>query len=218
MTDNKRKMLLRLVKEVKSKISIKDIVDYYGIQKGKMGNQYHCCFHGKDEHPSASIDKGIFYCFTCHEALDPVGFVQKYENCGMWKALKIIDTHFSLGLFRKLTQAEFEEQKRKEEERAIIEKKKELEEQFKTKCLNQIAEQLRIWEQGKQDFHITRGEYRKGEWENAKMFFECIRNIERLEYLYFTLIGKDVPECIYTYEYGNEKEILEGIKTGEIVI
>lgn len=218
MTNNKRKMVVRLVQEVKDKVSIKQIVDYYGIKKSPMGNQYHCCFHGVDEHPSASIDKGIFYCFTCHVALDPVGFVQKYENCGMWKALKTIDSIFSLGLFRKLSQEELEEQRRREEEREIIRKKEEKDKEFENKCLDKIAEQLRIWEQGKKDFHITKGEYKRGEWENSKMFFTCLKEIERLEFLYNAILEKDHPECAYDYIYGGKKEIIEGIKEKKIII
>lgn len=39
-----------------------------------------CPFHGEDRHPSASISKGFFKCFTCGERADAIKWLMKVEN------------------------------------------------------------------------------------------------------------------------------------------
>ena len=36
-----------------------------------------CPFHGDDRHPSASIKKGFFYCFSCGVSVDAIGYLMR---------------------------------------------------------------------------------------------------------------------------------------------
>jgi len=66
----------------KSKISIFDLVSEY-VQLKKIGGYWKgsCPFHTEtDASFTVSPDRGIFYCFGCHEGGDAIAFISKIEN------------------------------------------------------------------------------------------------------------------------------------------
>jgi hypothetical protein len=47
-----------------------------------------CPFHGEDRHPSASIAKGFFKCFTCGKRVDAIGWLMEVDGYSFPEAVK----------------------------------------------------------------------------------------------------------------------------------
>ncbi len=78
------------VAEIKSRLSIEDLVGKY-CQLTKKGRNFVClCPFHQDSHPSflVSPDKGIAYCFACQNGGDIFSVYQKLENVDFIQALK----------------------------------------------------------------------------------------------------------------------------------
>lgn len=83
------------IQEIKSKISIVDIVSDYQRVTEKNGRYWiQCPFHGNgmEKTPSCKldIDKGTFYCFACHEGGSMFDFIMKRESCTFPEAVEIL--------------------------------------------------------------------------------------------------------------------------------
>ena len=83
------------IQEIKSKISIVDIVSDYQRVMEKNGRYWiQCPFHGNglEKTPSCKldIDKGTFYCFACHEGGSMFDFIMKRESCTFPEAVEIL--------------------------------------------------------------------------------------------------------------------------------
>lgn len=218
-----------IYKEIKSRVDITNILEHYGIFPVRGRNIYRCPFHD-DSRPSANTHKtksGFynFHCFPCGLELDIFDFVGKMENFSgnerqvRWKCAKFINNKFGLGLIGELTY----EQKLENQKRDMERKKRQAEklwwEQYEKSVLNEIAKQLRMWEEIQTATHITRGEYKRGEWEFCDLFFTALKRQDWLNWLYNAICGFDHPECEFDYLYPTDKkQVLEMIKKGEIVI
>ncbi len=80
------------VEEIKSRLSIEDLVSQY-VQLKRAGRSYKglCPFHS-EKTPSfvVSPDKGIAYCFGCHKGGDIFKFVQELENLDFPGAVRFL--------------------------------------------------------------------------------------------------------------------------------
>lgn len=80
-----------LVKEIKQRADIVDVISYYlsSVQKKGKGYVSVCPFHD-DHNPSMQIskDKQTFHCFVCHTGGDVFTFVQKYDKCSFEEAVR----------------------------------------------------------------------------------------------------------------------------------
>lgn len=206
--------------EIKSRVSMKDCLAFYGIYPIRGTNIYRCPFH-EDSHPSANIIKGteLFHCFPCNETWDIIDVVMEFENCDFKTAMKVLDDRYGLRLYGELSHKEKLELARRLRE---IEKQKQEKlwwERFEKVVLADIVKDLRMWEEIQRATHITRGEYRRGEWQFADLFFESLKKQDWLNWLYDAICGFDHPECEYDYIYpADKRELLEMIKNGEITI
>jgi len=71
-----------LVKEIKGRLSIINLVESYtSVKKTGKGYVGLCPFHD-DSHPSMHVDeeKGLFHCFSCGAGGDIFGFYMRYNN------------------------------------------------------------------------------------------------------------------------------------------
>lgn len=84
--------------EIKSKVSMLDIVDMYRIPTDRKGFAL-CPFHN-EKTPSMKIYSGEkgFYCFGCGASGDVIKFIQMYFNIPFKDALKKINDDFGLNL------------------------------------------------------------------------------------------------------------------------
>lgn len=211
---------MNILDEIKDKVSMLDVLQLYGQYPVRGRNNY-ICFAHNDKHPSAGLTKSgdKFHCFACGYTGNIFDVVQHFEKCDLKTAMRILDYKFNLGLYRQLTHKEKLELARQMKERERERKEKLWWEQYENFVLADIIKNLRMWEEIQRATHITRGEYRRGEWQFADLFFESLKQQDWLNWLYDTVCGFDHPECEYDYIYPTEKkQILEMIKKGEIII
>ena len=80
-----------LVKEIKQRADIVDVISYYcsTVQKKGKGYVAVCPFHD-DHDPSMQIskDRQTFHCFVCQTGGDVFTFVQKYDKCSFEEAVR----------------------------------------------------------------------------------------------------------------------------------
>ncbi|MEN9655654.1 MAG: hypothetical protein RL311_562 [Bacteroidota bacterium] len=81
------------IQEIKQKLSITQVLAYYGI-KLQRGKQIHCPFH-EDKTPSMQVyeDKGLVYCHSSNcknggKHLDQIEIIQQKEGCTKHEAIK----------------------------------------------------------------------------------------------------------------------------------
>ena len=80
-----------LVKEIKQRADIVDVISFYltSVQKKGKGYVAICPFHD-DHDPSMQIskDRQTFHCFVCQTGGDVFTFVQKYDKCSFEEAVR----------------------------------------------------------------------------------------------------------------------------------
>ena len=80
-----------LVKEIKQRADVVDVISYYlsSVQKKGKGYVAVCPFHD-DHDPSMQIskDRQTFHCFVCQTGGDVFTFVQKYDKCSFEEAVR----------------------------------------------------------------------------------------------------------------------------------
>lgn len=214
--------MISVLKEMQEKVPMRELLEHYGIYPKRSTNNYTCLFHSPDKHPSAGITKDGYRlrCYACGTYASIFDVVCKLNDCDYKTALKIIDDEFHLGILGRLTSKEKLEiaQMRRELELQKFEIKKM--KNFEKLVLNKICQELRVWEDCEKLTHLTRGEYRRGEWKHGDLYFYSLKQQRWLNWLYETICGfTDKQECEFDYIYGNDKkEILEKIRRGEILI
>ena len=186
-----------IYEEMKERVCMRELLESYGVQPVRGNNIYRCFVHD-DKNPSANIMKGCekFHCFSCGFTGDIFDVVEVFEKCNRKETLKIIDNKFNLGLMKELTHKEKLELARQQKLREKAKAEKLAWERFEKQTLAEIVKELRVWERVQKDTHITRGEYRKGSWKYADLYFYSLERQHWLNWLYETLCGfTDKREC-----------------------
>ncbi len=81
-----------VVEEIKSRLSIEEVVGSY-VQLKRAGRNFKaCCPFHQEKTPSfiVSPDKGLAYCFGCRRGGDVIKFIQEVEKVDFPEALKIL--------------------------------------------------------------------------------------------------------------------------------
>lgn len=213
---------MSIIDDMKDKLSMKEVLEFYGIYPRRSDNNYTCLFHSPDKKPSAGITKDgkKFHCFACGMTASIFDVVCNIKQCNYKTAIKVIDADFNLGLVGQLSHKEKLELARQQKERERLKAEREELARFELVVLDKIARELRVWENTEKLTHITRGEYRRGEWKYADLYFYSLERQMWLNWLYDAIVGiKPKEECEFDYVYGRNKEnILKNIKNGEILI
>ena len=210
-----------ITEEIKSRVSMRDVLSEYGYQTHRGTNIYRCMYHFPDKKPSASIDKrnDRFHCFSCGVVKDIFDFVQDQEKCDFKTATKILDEKFSLGLLGNLTHKQKLELAKRQKERERAKKEKQWWAEFERHTMLKISDRLKLWEQIATDCHLTRGEYRSGNWELTDMYFHALKQHDLLSWVYDTLNGHENYNSNCTYFIGTDRLVLlKRIAKGEIEI
>lgn len=78
------------IDEIRSRMDIEEVVSDYVSLKKKGKNMWACCPFHQEKTPSFSIapEKGIFKCFGCGKAGDPLTFIMEIEGLGYVEALR----------------------------------------------------------------------------------------------------------------------------------
>lgn len=211
--------LKQKILRIKEKVSIKDVVDIYGIKQSNYKRNYHCPFHGEDKKPSASISKGFFHCFTCGKSWDVIGFVKEYEKCSLGNAVKLLDEKFCCGCGTRLSKEEYIKLKEKERQRNEKQRKKKFWQEFENDILNEIYKKLKFWELMRDTTQELEFKIDGNKYDVSAMFFQSLKKIDWLTWLYETILGLSPPLCEFSYFYGiDPKNILRKIYKKEIKI
>jgi len=209
-----------LIESVFQKVSLKDVLEMYGIYPKRGRNNYICFMHN-DKHPSAGLTKDgkKFHCFSCGATLGLFDVVQHFEQCDFKTATKILDNKFHLELFKPLSEQEKAELDIAQQRRERLKLRKQQQQDFEQSVLNDIVLQMRICKDALRATHLTRGEYRDGTWENGELFFFALERMSWLNWLYSCICEQDHPDCDFDYFYPTEKnELLKKLYKGEITI
>ena len=75
-------MASNIFEKVLENVDIVDVVRRYVDLEPKGKNLFGVCPFHDDHSPSMSVskEKGIFYCFTCHEGGNAIKFIEKYKK------------------------------------------------------------------------------------------------------------------------------------------
>lgn len=89
--------------ELLQRVNILDVVSQY-VKLRKAGKDYAglCPFH-KEKTPSftVSVEKQMFYCFSCREGGNAVNFLMKYENLSFQEAQENLAHQYGMEIIRK---------------------------------------------------------------------------------------------------------------------
>ena len=120
----RREIYASAAKKVNETVTMKDVLDFYGISRTSAGF-IRCPFHRGDNAPSLKAYAHSWHCFGCNSGSSIVDFVMKYENVGFREAVERCDKNFSLGLnvgerktFGQLINTQKENARRREEKSA----------------------------------------------------------------------------------------------------
>ena len=85
--------------EIKSRLTMKEVVEKYGFHVNSRTNTMLCPFHD-DHHSSLHIYSGKrgYFCFSCQSGGSVIDFVMKYFNLSFTDACKKLNDDFRLGL------------------------------------------------------------------------------------------------------------------------
>ena len=90
---------LERIDKIKSKVSMKQIVEYFNISTMSQGavSQIRCPFHGNDLHASARIyESNTMYCWVCTKSWDVISFVRDYKNISFAEACSFLESNFKI--------------------------------------------------------------------------------------------------------------------------
>jgi len=110
--------------EIKSRLTMKEVVNMYGFRvEGKTGKIL-CPFHN-DTKPSMQIYPGHrgYFCFVCGQGGSVIDFVMKYFNLSFTDACKKLNDDFRLGI---PIGEELTEQQKREAAEAVRKRQEEL--------------------------------------------------------------------------------------------
>lgn len=99
---NSAERLNQTMAVIKKNVSLVDLLRPHIKLKQEHGSIYYgyCPFHEKQRNESAefavNINKGIYYCFSCHEAGDVISFVANYFKKTTIEAVDFLIQKFNL--------------------------------------------------------------------------------------------------------------------------
>lgn len=212
---------MSIVDEMKDRVLMRELLSFYGIEPKRSVNNYLCLFHN-DTRPSAGITKDgkKFHCFACGMTASIFDVVCRLKQCNYKTAVKVIDADFNLGLVGQLSHKEKLELARQQKARERLKAEREELARFELIILDKIVRELRVWENTEKLTHITRGEYRRGEWKYADLYFYSLERQNWLNWLYGAICGfSEKEQSEFDYVYGRDRQdLLKKIKNGEILI
>ena len=111
----------RTIEEIKNKIRLSDLVGEYAKLERKGSNFWaRCPFHanGMEKTPSFKIDdqKGLYYCFGCHESGTIFTFIEKMEHLDFPAAVEYLASKSGV----QLRESSTEDAKRKDESAVLF--------------------------------------------------------------------------------------------------
>lgn len=200
--------MINLPEELKSRISIEDVVARYWEEPNRA-HRVKCFAHnGKDR--NMLVKNGFVYCFVCSARFDIIGVVQHLFGLSFIQACEKLNSDFNCGLpiGKKLTAQEYREIKLREAQR---------------RAARQVAEERkrlekRIFRKIRDELHLTQAIVRALEpskpididtldEELIVAHFSQLKRVKWLEWLADTLLGY-YTDCEWTYTIGTDTRVI----------
>jgi DNA primase len=211
--------MINLPEELKSRISIEDVISRYWEEPGRA-HRVKCFAHnGKDR--NMLVKNGFVYCFVCGARFDIIGAVQHLFGLSFIQACEKLNSDFNCGLpiGKKLTRSEIEKLKRAKSQRIaarqVAEERKRLEKRIFRKVRDELhltQAIVRALEPSKPiDIHALDEKF-------IDVYFSQLKRLKWLEWLADTLLGY-YTDCEWTYTIGmNTRVIYDRLISGDLKI
>ena len=211
--------MINLPEELKSRISIEDVVARYWEEPNRA-HRVKCFAHnGKDR--NMLVKNGFVYCFVCAARFDIIGTVQHLFGLSFIQACEKLNSDFNCGLpiGKKLTAQEYREiklreQKRKQEQQAA-EKRKRLENRIFIKVCDELhlAQDIVSALEPSKPIDIDALDE-----ELLDVYFSELKRLKWLDWLSDTLLGYDT-DCEWTYTIGTDTRVIyDRLISGDLTI
>lgn len=211
--------MINLSEELKSRISIEDVVARYWEEPDRA-HRVKCFAHnGKDL--NMLVKNGFVYCFVCGARFDIIGTVQHLFGLSFIQACGKLNSDFYCGLpiGKKLTRAEIEELKRTEAQRIAARKAAENRKRIENRIFINVCDELHLAQDIVRALEPSKPiDIDTLDEELTNAYFAQLKRIEWLEWLADTLNGHDT-DCEWTYTIGmNTRVIYDSLISGDLTI
>ena len=89
-------MIMNYADEIKSRLTMQQVLDYYGIERNRA-NRIRCVLHNGQDF-NCGIKDHYIHCFVCGQSADVIKFVQVYFCLDFQSAISKLNDDFKLGL------------------------------------------------------------------------------------------------------------------------
>ena len=90
------KTIMNYANEIKSRLTMQQVLDYYGIERNRA-NRIRCVLHNGTDF-NCGIKDHYIHCFVCGQSADVIKFVQVYFGLEFQSAISKLNDDFCLGL------------------------------------------------------------------------------------------------------------------------
>lgn len=211
--------MINLSEELKSRISIEDVISRYWEEPDRA-HRVKCFAHnGKDR--NMLVKNGFVYCFVCGARFDIIGTVQHLFELSFIQACEKLNSDFNCGLpiGKKLTRSEIEELKRAEAQRIAARQAAENRKRIENKIFINVCDELHLTQAIVSALEPSKpidiGTLNE---ELIDTYVAQLKRLEWLEWLADTLLGHDT-DCEWTYTIGaNTRVIYDRLISGDLTI
>ena len=91
-----RTKIMNYADEIKSRLKMQQVLDYYGIERNRA-NRIRCVLHNGQDF-NCGIKDHYIHCFVCGQSADVIKFVQVYFCLDFQSAISKLNDDFKLGL------------------------------------------------------------------------------------------------------------------------
>lgn len=211
--------MINLPEELKSRISIEDVVARYWEEPNRA-HRVRCFAHnGKDR--NMLVKNGFVYCFVCSARFDIIGTVQHLFGLSFIQACEKLNSDFNCGLpiGKKLTAQEYREIKQREAQRRAARKAAEKRKRLENRIFIKVCDELHL----AQDI-VSALEPSKPididalDEELLDVYFSELKRLKWLDWLSDTLLGYDT-DCEWTYTIGTDTRVIyDRLISGDLTI
>ena len=89
-------LIMDYASEIKSRLTMTQVLDYYGIERNRA-NRIRCVLHNGQDF-NCGIKDHYIHCFVCGQSADVIKFVQVYFGLDFQSAISKLNDDFNLGL------------------------------------------------------------------------------------------------------------------------
>lgn len=211
--------MINLSEELKSRISIEDVVALYWEEPNRA-HRVRCFAHnGKDR--NMLVKNGFVYCFVCNASLDIIGVVQHLFGLSFIQACGKLNSDFNCGLpiGKKLTAQEYREIKLREQKRRAARKAAEKRKSLENRIFIKVCDELHL----AQDIVSALEPPKTVDIDTLdekllNAYFAQLKRVKWLDWLADTLLGRDT-DCEWTYTIGTDTRVIyDRLISGDLTI